>query len=577
MENVSTKDPWIGRVIDDQFRVERSLGEGGMGSVYLAHQIDMDRTVVIKVIVSNLSHRQDVTARFRREARTLAKLRHPNIVQVYLSGESDDGALYLIMEYVPGNTLGSELKRGTPMAEGRLRHIAEQMAAGLAAAHEAGVVHRDLKPANVMLTHHTGNPDHVVLLDFGIAKLLESTGDQTQITQTGGIMGTPAYMSPEQIEGRPIDGRSDIYSLGVMLYELATGTNPFAGNTPMECFFRHLQKPVTPPRQDYPHLNVSPQMEAVIGRCLEKHPEGRFATATELLHALRSNEIVVSAPPSPVASAPAPMPVSGPMHTHPPPPFTPTPTYQTRPTGVSRFLVISVISAIAVFGLVIGVTLSLLLTRDSDDESTPDGEQHTAESHGETDTDKEPTEADKEPTSAGPEHLVLDSLEVTDGTFVVTDGATVVIGQNTATVAPPTAIGSRPVVSAATQNLDKDPQQSAPSQVVAEAPPVQHQQFPTELSNPTLAHTGAFGVPLPPGAVVEMNMGSIVTYTTPHSFDVLSGLYHSHFTGPDVMSSRSQVNGQPFMSVVATSTTAGFSIVTIEGLSTGGTKITLME
>ena len=580
MTNVSTKDPWIGRVIADQFRVLKSLGEGGMGSVYLAHQVDMDRQVVIKVIVSSLSHREDVVARFRREAKTLAKLRHPNIVQVFLSGESEDGALYLVMEHVPGHDLASVLGRGTPMPETRLRHIAEQMAAGLAAAHEAGVVHRDLKPANVMLTHHAGNPDHVVLLDFGIAKLLQSTGDQTQITQTGGVMGTPAYMSPEQIEGGSIDGRSDIYSMGVMLYELATGTNPFAGNTPMECFFRHLQQPVTPPRQQFPHLTFSPQLELVIGRCLEKRPEHRFNTADELLGALRSGELQTSAPHQALASAPASMPLGGPMTTPPAGPFTPTPVTYPRPARVSRLLVVSVISAIAVFVVAVGVTLVLVVVRPSGDDGAGDGGQTNSEMAAEAmGEDKGAAETDKSEALGSGEHFAIETLEVSNGSLVITDGATLVIGQDTPVtypIRPVTRSGATGTNTPPSFDPNKEPERIAGRLGNAEAPP-RSQQAPAELPTPTLSHTGAFGVPLPPGAVVETDIGAIVSYTTPHDFEVLAGLYTAYFAGPDVMTSRTQINGQPYLSVIATSTTAGFSIVTVEGNAIGGTKLTFME
>ncbi len=260
-----------------------------MGSVYLAEQLDMNRDVVIKVILPQLSHRPDVAGRFRREARSLAKLRHPNIVRVLSTGELPDGALYLAMEYVPGKTLDRAAAAGESLGEVRLRHLATQMTAGLAAAHEAGIIHRDLKPQNVMICDHTGKPDHVVLLDFGLAKLLGPGEGQSLISQTGAILGTPAYMSPEQIEGQPVDARSDIYSLGVIMCELATGTNPFAGNTPMQCFMKHLKAAVPPLRSLAPDRGLSADFESIVARCLHKDVASRFSSAVELLEALEGS------------------------------------------------------------------------------------------------------------------------------------------------------------------------------------------------------------------------------------------------------------------------------------------------
>jgi serine/threonine protein kinase len=206
MSGYSAADPWLGRVLAERFRIVQRLAAGGMAGVYLADQVDIGRRVVIKVVLGELTRDPDVVGRFRREAQILARLQHPNVVPVLVAGETPEGALWVAMEHVPGRTLAEELARTGPLTEPRILHIGEQIAGALAAAHAVGIVHRDLKPANVMLVDHPGNPDHVVVLDFGIARSADVPTGASGLTQAGSLVGTPGYMSPEQIQSADLDG-----------------------------------------------------------------------------------------------------------------------------------------------------------------------------------------------------------------------------------------------------------------------------------------------------------------------------------------------------------------------------------
>jgi serine/threonine protein kinase len=262
------------------YRVEAKIGEGGMGEVYRARDARLNRFVAIKVSAAQFSER------FEREAKAIAALNHPNICQIY-----DVGPNYLVMEYVDGAPIVSrEQPQALPLAEA-LR-LATQIAGALEAAHAKGVVHRDLKPANI-LTTTTGV---VKLLDFGLAKQSGSgvTGDETQtvgITQAGTVMGTPAYMSPEQAEGRPADARSDIFSFGAVLYEMLAGRRAFKGGSAAATIGAIVHKTPDP-------LNAPPALKAIVLKCLSKSPENRFQTATDLRQALEgastSGESIVS-------------------------------------------------------------------------------------------------------------------------------------------------------------------------------------------------------------------------------------------------------------------------------------------
>jgi serine/threonine protein kinase len=262
-----------------KYTITRQLGSGGMAEVYLAHDPMLDRNVAIKVIHPNLVSEADFEQGFRREARVVASLRHPNIVQVY---EFDlyNGEPFMVMEYLEGGTLKDRLaeyrsrKETVPLEEARARLTT--IASGLDYAHQRDLVHRDLKPGNILFTAN-GDP---VIADFGIAKIL---GDPSQMTVSGKLVGTPAYMSPEQASSKAIDRRSDIYSLGVILYEMVAGTVPFKGESTTAVMMQHLTQPPPPPRQLNPA--VPDAVQAVILKALAKNPDDRFATAGELASA----------------------------------------------------------------------------------------------------------------------------------------------------------------------------------------------------------------------------------------------------------------------------------------------------
>lgn len=283
----AVEDPWIGRTVGGEYRIRSLLGSGGFGAVYLADQQRVGRTVVVKVIRRALTDEPGVVARFQREAQVVAALDHPNIVKVFTAGETEDGAHFVVMEYVEGPTLSDEILRCGRIQEGRAIEIGAQIASALAAAHAAGVIHRDLKPANVVLTRLPGGEDHARVLDFGIAKLAEP-GEGTALTGSDVIVGTPAYMSPEQASGGGVDGRSDLYTLGVMLYEMVTGKHPYDADTPVQYILQHLQARFTPPELRAPGVRLSEGFLRLLDRACEKAPDRRFESAQAMRAALRA-------------------------------------------------------------------------------------------------------------------------------------------------------------------------------------------------------------------------------------------------------------------------------------------------
>src|SRR5688572_10527755 len=235
---VDPVDPLLGRLIDARYRVISRLGHGGMGVVYKVEHQRMGKIAAMKVLHRELVSDKEVVKRFRREAEAVSKLTHPNTVQTFDFGTAD-GAMYLVMEYVRGEDLGAILRRDGPLAFRRAAPIFIQICAALAEAHELGIVHRDLKPENILVTRTKEGSDHVKVLDFGLAKLSERE-EAAEVTGRGTIIGTPYYMSPEQIRGETLDHRSDIYSLGAMMYRILTGEHPFHAQTPVGVLTKHL-------------------------------------------------------------------------------------------------------------------------------------------------------------------------------------------------------------------------------------------------------------------------------------------------------------------------------------------------
>ncbi|MFT3836539.1 MAG: protein kinase [Myxococcaceae bacterium] len=257
------------------------IGEGGMGRVYKAVQLVLDKPVVLKVLRQALLSDERTVARFQREAKAASRLNHPNSISVLDFGQADDGALYIAMEYVAGKDLHHILSREWPLPESRVIRIVGQVLSALSDAHGAGVIHRDLKPENIMVEQRRGEPDFVKVLDFGIAKITDSDSDGPALTRAGFVCGTPEYMSPEQARGAQLDHRSDLYAVGVILYQLTTGLLPFDSDSAVGFATKHLtEQPPTPSRRR-PDAKISPQMERLIMKTLSKSPDDRPQTAEQ--------------------------------------------------------------------------------------------------------------------------------------------------------------------------------------------------------------------------------------------------------------------------------------------------------
>src|SRR5512138_1088612 len=258
------------------YRIISQIGRGGMANVYKAYQPSVDRYVAIKVLPSQLAGSREFATRFHQEARIIARLEHPHILPVFDYGESD-GTAYFVMRYLDTGTLKDLMESGRPLPLNDIDRIFTQLADALSYAHSHGVVHRDLKPANALID----SQENAFLTDFGIAKLLESASPR--LTQTDAVMGTPAYISPEQAQAHPVDQRSDIYSLGIILYEMVTGRVPFIAETPLAVLLKHVGDRLPPPSSVKP--DIPEAIEHVVLKALAKHPGDRYATVAEFLAA----------------------------------------------------------------------------------------------------------------------------------------------------------------------------------------------------------------------------------------------------------------------------------------------------
>jgi serine/threonine-protein kinase len=283
---VST-DPFIGTTVGGRYKIVKLLGEGGMGAVYLGEQNigGTLRKVAIKTLHQHLSSDPKILQRFERECATVAELQHPNTIQLYDFGKTDDGILYMVMEFVQGESLASILEKKGAMDATRTSHILQQICDALGEAHSLGIVHRDLKPDNIVLTERA--KDWVKVLDFGIAKRSEAATDKAEqkLTQQGTVLGTPPYMSPEQFTGKPIDARSDIYSIGMIVYEMLAGHLPFTANTPWEWAAQHMTVSPEPLAKTASGALLPPRMTQAIAKALAKEPDQRFGTTKELFDA----------------------------------------------------------------------------------------------------------------------------------------------------------------------------------------------------------------------------------------------------------------------------------------------------
>jgi serine/threonine-protein kinase len=267
-----------------QYRLVRKLGEGAMGEVYLAEHQLLKRPCAVKLIKPGAGPDQIALARFEREVQSAARLAHPNTIEIYDYGRTDDGTFYYVMEYIRGLSLFELVRRAGPLLPGRVIYLFRQICAGLAEAHALGLVHRDMKPANVLVAVRGGEADIAKILDFGIVKLTRDP-DAPALTVDRSIHGTPLFMAPEQAMAESsLDARADIYALGGMMYFALTGRPPFGGSSPIAVMMAHVRDPIVPPSRHHPDLPED--LERVVLRCLEKQPEGRFPTVEVLGEAL---------------------------------------------------------------------------------------------------------------------------------------------------------------------------------------------------------------------------------------------------------------------------------------------------
>jgi serine/threonine-protein kinase len=280
LTDTAETDPLVNTLLDDKYRLDARVGEGGMGSVYRATHVQMEHTVAVKVLHSDLASDQVAVERFRREARAAAQIRHPNAVAVTDFGVTKkEGTAYLVMEFLEGGDLRKKIKQEKRLDYTETIVIMSQACAALNAAHEKGIIHRDLKPDNIWLLKSTGPYAQVKVLDFGIAKL-KAASEASNLTQKGMIVGTPYYMSPEHCRSEELDPRSDIYSLGIILYEMLAGKVPFEGSSPLQVMYKHNTEHPRPLSQIRPE--IPPQIESVVMRALEKRKEDRQGSALEL-------------------------------------------------------------------------------------------------------------------------------------------------------------------------------------------------------------------------------------------------------------------------------------------------------
>ncbi len=279
-------DPLLGTILLEQFRIEEQIGTGGMGTVYRAHQTTVGRDVAIKVLRAELARDEQAVFRFEREARVAISLDHPNLVRVFLSGRLPDGRLYIVMELLEGRSLAAELdEHGSPSLE-RALIMTMKLCAGLGAVHAAGIVHRDIKPENVYLVRRGSDADFVKLVDFGIARVLQADGIGPTTTQSGRVFGTATYISPEAATGEETDERSDIYSLGVLTYQLLTGELPFEGKTAGAVLMQHVHQEPPLLQSKGRGAEVPDDVAHVVMRSLSKDPEARQQSLGEFLDSL---------------------------------------------------------------------------------------------------------------------------------------------------------------------------------------------------------------------------------------------------------------------------------------------------
>lgn len=283
LRSAGPKADLVGQVLADRYHILRKLGEGGMGQVYLAEHVKMGRRSAIKVMNPSMVHDPDAVARFNREAANASRISDAHVCAIYDFGETPEGLIYLAMEYVEGEPLTEVLEREGALPVGRAASICIQVAGALQAAHDLGIVHRDLKPDNIMLTRGRDGADAVKVVDFGIAKAAGGEGGQ-KVTRTGLVVGTPEFMSPEQLAGDPLDGRSDVYSLGLVFFNMLTGTLPFPADSAQEAMVKRLTDEPAALPDVRPDLHFPPGLQATLDTALARSPADRYQSAAKFAH-----------------------------------------------------------------------------------------------------------------------------------------------------------------------------------------------------------------------------------------------------------------------------------------------------
>ncbi len=290
----------LGQVLDGRYRLESILGSGGMGTVYRATHVTIGKTLAVKVLAQEFAGDETFRKRFLREAQAVSQISHHNVVEVSDFGVTPTGSLYLVMEFLEGESLSDLLDREGGLGWARAKPFILQVCRALQSAHEKGILHRDVKPENCMRIPRTDDANFVKVLDFGLAKMLmaEPGLDVSLSAKGGGIMGTPEYMSPERIRGLDLDARTDVYALGVLAYELVTGCVPYSGDHYTKVLDQQLNAAPVPPRKVSPSLDIGRGVEAVILRALEKSREARFSSAGEMADAFEQVDAAAVGPAS---------------------------------------------------------------------------------------------------------------------------------------------------------------------------------------------------------------------------------------------------------------------------------------
>ena len=377
------QDPFIGRdILNGTFRILQKVGSGGMGAVYKAVELQNNRPVAVKILHPKLANRKDLVSRFGREARALSQLSHPNTVRVFLYGELEDGALYIIMELLEGKNLNQTVRSEGPFPHTRALPILIQACGALDEAHKAGIIHRDLKPENIFLVQTDTQRDFPKLLDFGLAKVGERQmrPGSVILTQEGMVFGTPEFMSPEQAQGKTLAPSSDVYSLAVILYEVLTGKLPFEAKSAMDYIQMHVTGKPIPLNQRVPGRTFPPLLEQIMDRALAKKDTERFASAADFAAAMQAvlagaSELPAAAfassprPPTTMPMVAVPQSARGPSPAAPAPPV-PSQRGAPAPAGaIARALPanpkanVPLLVAVGVAFLLVGIALALWLVK----------------------------------------------------------------------------------------------------------------------------------------------------------------------------------------------------------------------